>query len=186
VFSVVGCVFSNCFHYSWGGGFFFSSFQLFISSMVVFFCYGAFLPSSSGIFSVRGGLLPSTITNSTFTRITLLYYFTYGGVLYVSTSNYSTFTINRCVFAQCNAFFGGALSLQIDSPYILITSTRFEDNNATFGDDIYVNIRLCSLGASGGEGSLDGTCSTTQGGERVRCLSITMGYLLNDCPTEIV
>jgi hypothetical protein len=152
----------------------------------VFFCCGAFLPPSSGIFFVYGNLSPSTITNSTFTRITPLYSETYSGVLYVDTPNYSTFTIYRCVFAQCNAYWGGALFLSSSSPYIPITSTRFEGNSAIGrGDDIYVNTSPCLLDASGGEGSLDGTCSTTQGGDRVYC-SGTTGYLSNECPTEIV
>jgi hypothetical protein len=161
----------------------FSSFEPFLSVVFVFFCRGAFLPPSSGIFYVWGDLSPSTITNSTFTLITPLYT-TYGGVLFVETPNYSTFTIYRCVFAQCNALYGGALLLY--SPYILITSTRFEGNSATnAGDDIRVDAYPCLLGASGGGGSLDGTCSTTQGGDRVNC-GTTMGYLLNDCATEIV
>jgi hypothetical protein len=185
VFSAVGCVFSNYSHYGFRGGFFFSSFELFISLMFVFFCYCAFLPSSSGIFYVEGGLSPSTITNSTFTRITSLRS-TYGGVLCASTPNYSAFSINHCIFTQCNAGSGGAIYLSGSSPYILIINTRFEENSVlNFGDDIVVNIFPCILGASGGEGSLDGTCSTTQGNDRVYCFGTT-GYLLNDCPTEIV
>jgi hypothetical protein len=170
----------------------FSSFDTFLSVVFFFFRCGAFLPPSSGIFYVDGDLSPSTITNSSFTRITPLYSGTRGGVLWVSTPNYSTFTIYHCVFAQCNASVGGVLYLYSSSPYIPITSTRFEGNSATrYGDDIYVDTSPCVLGASGGEGSLDGTCSTTQGGDRVNCYKsgtgyTTMGYLLNDCATEIV
>jgi hypothetical protein len=165
----------------------FSSFEPFLSVVFVFFCCVTFLPSSSGIFYVEGNLSHSTITNSTFTRITALYENTYGGVLLVSTPDYSTFTIHRCVFTQCSAYYGGALYFYSSTPYILITNTRFEDNSATlYGDDIYVNTSPCLLGFSGGEGSLDGTCSTTQGGDRVNCQYTTMEYLLNDCTTETV
>jgi hypothetical protein len=110
-----------------------------------------------------------------------------GGVLYVNTLSYSTFTIKRCVFAYCTTILGGALYLESDSPYILIISSRFEDNSDTQnGDDIFVNALPCLLGAPGGDNSLDNTCSTTQGGNRVWCGTPTMN-MLNDCPTtEIV
>jgi hypothetical protein len=76
--------------------------------------------------------------------------------------------------------------LYLDIRYILITSTRFERNNANnFGDDIRTGVVPCFLGVSGGEDSLASTCSTTEGNDRVRCNFNTNVYLLDNCPTEI-
>jgi hypothetical protein len=49
------------------------SFEFFLFMLFDFFCCYAFLLPSSGILFVQGNLSPSTITNSTFTRITSLY-----------------------------------------------------------------------------------------------------------------
>jgi hypothetical protein len=170
-----------------GGRFFFLLLlSLFISLM---FDFSVMVPashhSSSGIFYVNGGLSPSTITNSTFTEIAKLSN-PNGSVVNIYVKNCLDFTINRCVFVKCASIKGGALYIESSCPYILITNTRFEDNSAGSGDDIYADSSACFLGTSGGDHSLDGTCSTTTGGDRVRCNNTARGYLLNDCQKEIV
>jgi hypothetical protein len=130
-------------------------------------------------------LFSSSLTNSTFTNITSLYNNTYGGVIFINVfKNYFSFTIDRCIFAQCKANEGGALCLEI-IPYIYINHTRFENNKANLsGDDIYVTTSRCfNLAESG---SLDSSvCSTTRLGNRVNCLGDT-SQLQNNCSKEAV
>jgi hypothetical protein len=106
---------------------------------------------------------------------------TEGGAIY--TSNKKS-TIDCCIFTQCKATYGGALYLY-GIPYIYITHTRFENNSATNGKDIYVY----------GSGScfnknLAGTlafsvCSTTPTYDRVNC-DKDISQLQNTCPEEVV
>jgi hypothetical protein len=171
-----------------------------------------YFSSLTGILYLEGSLSSSTITNSTFREIIALYsgsdtvyypngdsrttyYGTYGGVLYLSTPNYSTFTIHRCVFTQCNALYGGALYLSSSTPFITITQTRFQSNSATSnGEDIYVGTSPCFNSHSSGSGSLaSSTCSTTTAygdSRRVYCNGSGIGgqttQLQNNCAEDIV
>jgi hypothetical protein len=100
-----------------------------------------------GIFFVGGSLNPSHITNTTFRNVSSGYTYTNGGVLYANTSSYSNFTLERCVFASCaNAYYGGVLYLDSSSPSVIITSCRFEHNNASYGFDIYSISMYCFTG----------------------------------------
>jgi hypothetical protein len=136
------------------------------------------------MFMIYGNLSSSSFTNSTFTNITSLYSDTWGGAVLFYTNSYSSFTIDWCIFTQCKANYGGALCLE-SIPYIYISHTRFENNDAdSYGDDIYVLTSPCfNLAKSG---SLDSSvCSTTPLGNRVNCSGDT-SQLQNNCSEEAV
>jgi hypothetical protein len=62
--------------------------------------------------------------------------------------------------------YGGALYLQ--QPYVHISRTRFENNDASVGHDIYVQSSSCFTGNE--YGSLDSfVCSTTLDNGRLYC-----------------
>jgi hypothetical protein len=146
-----------------------------------------FTSFSPGIFYISGNLSSSSLTNSTFANITCSYNIGDGGAMSMSIdiiNGYSSFTIDRCIFTQCKADYGGALYLQLNTPYIYISRTRFENNDADLGDDIYVHTLPCfNLAMSG---SLDSSvCSTTPLGDRVSCGS-DKSQLQNNCSKEAV
>jgi hypothetical protein len=158
---------------------------LFSPFFIILFCFTSFSP---GIFYISGNLSSSSFTNSTFTNITFLpSQNSWGSAMYIETSNYSSFTIDRCIFATCKANYGGALYLYQNTPYIYLSRTRFENNDADFGDDILVNTFPCfNLAKSG---SLDSSvCSTTPLGNRVYCGGdiIDLSHLQNNCSEEAV
>jgi hypothetical protein len=140
-----------------------------------------------GVFRIVTDFFSCSFTNTTFNNITSLYSDTYGGAIYASTPNYSSFTIDRSVFLQCSATSGGALNLNSSSPYILITRTRFGGNSALeYGDDIYVDVYPCFNDVF--DGSLaSSVCSSTQLGNRVYCKDAgVVNQLQNSCPEEAV
>jgi hypothetical protein len=188
----------NCSTYLRCGGCFSHSLLIFIN--YIFF----FISFSLGIFRIYGNLSFSSVTNSTFTNITSLYGYTYsgtdGGAIYISTPDYSFFTINGCIFTQCKAYYVGALFL-FSIPYIYISHTRFENNDAyANGDDIFVIASPCFNKAM--NDTLDSSvCSTTPLGDRVYCrgggYSCTFGippvcsdddssHPQNNCSNEVV
>jgi hypothetical protein len=158
---------------------------LFFPFFISLFYFTSFSP---GIFYISGNLSSSSLTNSTFTNITSLYIvsYTYGGAISIDIINgYSSFTIDRCIFTQCKADHGGALFLNPHTPYIYISRTRFENNDADGdGDDIRVPTSPCfNLAKSG---SLDSSvCSTTPLGDRVNCSGDT-SQLQNNRSKEAV
>jgi hypothetical protein len=130
----------------------------------------------------------SSVTNSTFTNITPLYGSTVDGVIYIQSPNgYRSCTIDYCVFSQCEASRGGALYLESNTPFIYISRTRFENNSAFYGDDIYVSNSFCFNNAEGGSGSLDSSvCSITPLDDRLNCGGADTGQLQNTCSKEVV
>jgi hypothetical protein len=80
--------------------------------------------------------------------------------MYIYTPNhYSSFTINRCIFTNCKASLGGVLFLEENIPYIFLTHTRFENNDANDGDDICAYTLPCFNDVK--SGSFDSSvCST--------------------------
>jgi hypothetical protein len=95
----------------------------------------------------------SSITNSTFTNIISLHDSVIGGVMYIYARNdCSSFTINYCIFTQCNAR-GGALFLASDTPYIYIKLTHFKNKNTNYKNNIFVAFSPCFNLAE--NGSLD-------------------------------
>jgi hypothetical protein len=156
---------------------------LFFPFFISLFYFASFSP---GIFYIYGNLSSSSLTNSTFTNITPLLSNTWGGAIYIDIINgYSSFTIDRCIFTQCKAHRGGAFYLYENTPYISISRTRFENNDAdVYGDDIFVNTSPCfNLAKSG---SLDSVCSTTPLGNRVNCSGDVTSQLQNNCSEEAV
>jgi hypothetical protein len=131
---------------------------------------------------VYGNLFSSSFINSTFTNVTCI---NYGGAIYIGVYNYSSFTINRCIFTVCEAEYGGAILLEFIS-YIHITNTRFENNKATYGDDIYVwEFSPCFNKILSGT-LASSVCSTTPLGDRVSCNKSDKSQLLNTCPEDVV
>jgi hypothetical protein len=159
--------------------------RLFFYSLLVFINFFIFF-LSLGIFYIYGNLSSSSLTNSTFTSITHVYNGN-GGAIYIQTPNYSSITINRCVFTQCKVGYGGALCLGFDTLYINIRYTRFENNSAKYGNDIYVNTSSsCFNLATKGSGSLDSSvCSTTPHADRLNCGGDT-SQSLSDCLKDVV
>jgi predicted outer membrane repeat protein len=168
----------DCTTYLNRGGCFFHSFLIFIN-------YIFFISFSPGIFYIYGNLSsssPSSLTDSTFANISFASNFagTNGGAVCIDVSDgYSSFTIDCCVFTECKGRYGGALYLGPDTPYIYISRTRFENNDAsTYGDDIYVFVSLCfNLSESGSLAS--SVCSTTPSGDRLNCGNTSQ--LLSNC-----
>jgi hypothetical protein len=142
---------------------------------------------SQGIFMIYGNLSSSSLTNSTFTKITAIHTISAGGALIIYTPNTSSITISHCIFTQCKAEKGGALYLKLNTPYIYINHTRFENNSADYGDDICVeNIPCLNLAKSD---SLDSSvCSITPLNNRVYCYSngLFEKSQLKTCSKEVV
>jgi hypothetical protein len=127
--------------------------------------------------------------NSTFANISLLpTENSRGGAMYVSIpSNYDVFSIDSCIFSKCSAAVGGVLYLMF-TPFIYITKTRFEDNTATAGVDIYVmDYYECFY-----QPIASSTCSTSEDKDmRVNCTIISgnsfdPNELQNDCANDVV
>jgi hypothetical protein len=140
-----------------------------------------------GLFYVKNSFSPSTISNSTFKLIKGST--EYGGVLAIyGYTSYSNFSISRCIFTQCNATYGGALSLLDETPYIFITQTRFENNTATYGDDIDCWYTTSCLNRNTAGVLAASVCSTsTPQSERVMCNTTNDStQLQNNCATIIV
>jgi hypothetical protein len=136
------------------------------------------------MFLIEGSLVSSSVTNTTFTNIASLHGDNYGGAMYISTPNYIYFNIIRCVFTHCQAFQGGALFFDWRSPYVYISYTRFENNKANYGDDIYVLTSSCFN--KNVDGSIaSSVCSTTPLGDRVNC-SGDLSQLQNTCSEDVI
>jgi hypothetical protein len=97
---------------------------------------------------VFAGLNTSHITNTTYHNITARYNKMGGGVIWVNASGYAHFYLERCIFAPCaGAYRGGVLYLDSSSPYVIITSCRFESISASnTGFDIYSTSFSCFSG----------------------------------------
>jgi hypothetical protein len=102
-----------------------------------------FIYITLGIFCIEGNLYPSFIMNTSFRNISDPSLYTDGGVLYLNSSSYENFTIDRCIFALCRGFCGGAIYLGSFSPWIKINRCLFDGNIANNGSDIYVSRTSC-------------------------------------------
>jgi hypothetical protein len=151
-FSVTDSIFSNIIEYAYGGG----------------------------IFSIESDLYPSCIINTTFKNISDPSLFTDGGVLFVNTSSYTNFTIDRCIFSFCNGYYGGAIYLDSLSPSIVINRCRFENNRATYGTDIYVFSSKCFS-----PNTITNSCTTSRINNTF-CSLVSFSGFLTSCLREIV
>jgi hypothetical protein len=108
----------------------------------------------------------------------------------MSISNKGLTIIDRCIFTQCKAGSGGALELY-GIPYIYITHTRFENNSATVGKDIYVYTSDSCFNKNLAGTLAFSVCSTTPASDRVFCTFVKgiisdITQLRNTCPEEVV
>jgi hypothetical protein len=131
---------------------------------------------------VDSSLHPSHITNTTFRNISTGCKYIYGGVLYMNTSSYNNFTLERCIFTSCTgAYSGGALYLDSSSPSMIIKLCRFEYNNAySYGFDIYSSSSSCFSGYAP-----INSCTTSIISESVYCSGYT-SKLSSPCDEKIV
>jgi hypothetical protein len=146
---------------------------------IFFFIY------STGVFIIRGKTSLSSINNCSFKNLTPLYEDGRGSALYINITNYSSFVIDYCIFAQCGGYFG-VLNLFLN-PYIIITHTRFENNSAFYGSDIHVEISPCFNDAA--KNSIaSSVCSTSfPSNERLYCDNKHVDdQLQNSCSSEVV
>jgi hypothetical protein len=148
----------------------------------------------TGIFRLEGRLSPSSsIRNSIFKKIKSTNNNAMGGVmsLYIPNS-YSLFTIDKCIFSNCNASSGGAIRIAsgtgtFSSAYIHITRTRFEDNSAINGSDISAPLSYCFNKMRPGTLSSSTCSSSTPEDERLYCNdNFDNTQLQNNCSTDIV
>jgi hypothetical protein len=113
---------------------------------------------------VRDQIDPSSIVNSTFRNIQSLYSSCRGGVIWIFPVSQPSVTIDRCVFGNCTAYYGGAVGLSNSIYYVNLTRTRFEGNSATYGADI-ICVETCLNDYS--SGTLASTTCSTSSGTRV-------------------
>jgi hypothetical protein len=145
----------------------------------MFFC----LCLCAGVFFIGGSLSESHITNTTFRNISAGYSNTYGGVLYVNTSDYNNITCERCIFASCTgAYYGGVLYLD-SSPYIIISRCRFENNTATYhGYDIYSSSSSSCFSTS--TPLPTESCTTATQATSVLCYTTSKSVSFSDCSKD--
>jgi hypothetical protein len=149
--------------------------------------YYSFLLFIIGIFYINGPFTPSYIINTTFQNVYAIFSSvfngTYGGVLYVNMSGYNSVTLERCIFSSCrNSRYGGVLYLNSSSPFTNITRCRFENNSASYGHDIYVDIFSCFSKTD----MISDSCTTSTWTASVYCSSSSKAVLTSSCEDKIV
>jgi hypothetical protein len=134
----------------------------------------------SGILYLKGNFYPSHLLNTSFKNISDPSLYTDGGVLYVSSLSYMNLTIDRCIFSSCRGYYGGVIYLDYFSPWIIINRSRFEENEATFGNDIYSSNSSCFS-----PNTISNSC-TTSVLKDTYCLLSTISKILKPCYKDIV
>jgi hypothetical protein len=142
-----------------------------------------------GLFSLRGSISSSYFVNNTFSFIlsirtnSYLNPYSCGGVLYINTSNYNNFKLDRCFFTVCVSDHGGVIYLDTPSLYILISRCRFLNNIArSYGNDIYVQSYSCFSSSS----YITETCTSSSDRNSVYCSSSYKSIILKTCTDRIV
>jgi hypothetical protein len=133
-----------------------------------------------GVFYIQGDFYPSHLTNCTFRNTSDPSSYTDGGVLFINSSSYWNFSINRCIFTQCKGFMGGVIFLGSLSPSIIINCCRFEMNTASYGYDIYALKSACFS-----PNTIRESCSTISAASIFCDISSVLG-MMKDCEREIV
>jgi hypothetical protein len=130
-FFVIDSTFLNHSHFVSNGGLFAHIFYFFLSLLFDIFSLGVFYISciSSNI----------SIKNSTFKNITAL---NLGSVIFITAPLLSTFSIiiDLCIFAECTSPDGRAALCFFDNilySKVNVNRTRFENNKASLGNDIF-------------------------------------------------
>jgi hypothetical protein len=130
-------------------------------------------------------MLSSGFRNDTFRKIISLRSVCYGSVMCVDTADYSNFVMDRCIFAQCNATFSGAIHLGTSTFFFPITRSRFEDNYSTRGLDIGIHSN-CYSNSSNKELTSSSCSLSGPPYSRVMCLNNYLQELWNNCSDDIV
>jgi hypothetical protein len=138
-----------------------------------------------GIFWIIGYYFVSLISNCTFKKLEGLCSYSISSAIYVNTSSYLNFTIDRCIFAELKSTHHSALGGSFQSSFIRCTRTRFEDNSGGYNPDIGITV-VCS-NYPPKEHLYAFSCSTSEPEEtRVCCEWSYIPGLLKNCSSEVV
>jgi hypothetical protein len=140
-----------------------------------------------GIFKTDGLLSFAFMGNSTFKDIIALNKQSRGSVIDCNfANNLAVLTIDCCIFIRCVG--GSTVLVAGDSSYLYITRSRFENNSALNGNDIWIfNFKNC-LNKGLADSLASSTCSTSSPkNKRIYCYDgFDTSQLQNDCSDDIV